>query len=262
MSTFTTRARERLADTDLRSAIAAMTDRQSDARKVVTGEVEDFDGLRDRGAAIRDEAIRHLPRYLGELTAKLAAQGVIVHRAATAGEANDIVSAIVREHGGPVVKGKSMLSEEIGLNERLAGDGIEVFETDLGEFIIQLAGEPPEHILAPSIHWSRERVRRLFEPLAGRPLGDDPAELVGVARAHLRAKFEAARVGITGGEPHDGQRTAVRSGLGGDPARAQRASVVAGGEAARGIELKRAVDVDEDAAVSMVGGYRQALKSV
>ena len=67
-----------------------------------------------------------------------------------------------------------MLSEEIGLNERLEADGVEVFETDLGEFILQLAGEPPEHILAPAIHWSRERVRKLFEPLAGRPLGDDP----------------------------------------------------------------------------------------
>jgi len=78
----------------------------------------------------------------------------------------------------------------------------------------------------------------------------------------LRDGLGAAAPGAMVRQPHDGQRTAVRSGLGGDPARAQRASVVAGGEAARGIELKRAVDVDEDAAVSMVGGYRQALKSV
>ena len=78
----------------------------------------------------------------------------------------------------------------------------------------------------------------------------------------LRDGLGAAAPGAMVRQPHDGQRTAVRSGLGGDPARAQRASVVAGGEAARGIELKRAVDVDEDDAVSMVGGYRQALKSV
>ncbi len=198
MSTFTSRAHERLGDVDLRSAIAGMTDRQSDARVVATGEIEGFDALRDRGAEIRDEAIRHLPRYLGELTAKLERNGVIVHRAATGAEATAIVSEIVRRHGGSVVKGKSMLAEEIGLNERLEADGVEVSETDLGEFIIQMAGERPEHILAPSIHWSRDRVRRLFEPLAGRSLGDDPAELVAFARGHLRARFESATVGITG----------------------------------------------------------------
>ena len=199
VSNFTTRSHERLGDPARRTALAKMTDRQSDARvRVTTDDIPDFDALRDRGAAIRDEAIQNLPRYLDQLVASFERNGVVVHRAASAAEAIDIVSGIAARYGGPVVKGKSMLSEEIGLNERLEADGLEVFETDLGEFIIQLAGEPPEHILAPAIHWSRERVRKLFEPLAGRPLGDDPAELVAFARGHLRARFESAKVGITG----------------------------------------------------------------
>lgn len=199
MSNFTSRSHERLADPARRGALAKMTDRQSDARvRVTTDDIPDFDSLRDRGAAIRDEAIENLPRYLDQLVASFERNGVVVHRAASAAEAIDIVSGIAARYGGPVVKGKSMLSEEIGLNERLEADGLEVFETDLGEFIIQLAGEPPEHILAPAIHWSRERVRKLFEPLAGRPLGDDPSELVAFARGHLRARFESAKVGITG----------------------------------------------------------------
>jgi L-lactate dehydrogenase complex protein LldF len=199
VTNFTERAHERLADADRRAALAIMTDRQSDARVVASAELADFDALRDRAAAIRDEAINNLPHYLDELVTKLEGRGVIVHRAATAAEAVAIVSDITaRRGGGPVVKGKSMLSEEIGLNERLEADGVEVFETDLGEFILQLAGQPPEHILAPAIHWSRDRVRKLFEPLAGRSLGDDPEELVGFARGHLRGRFESARVGITG----------------------------------------------------------------
>lgn len=199
MSNFTERAHERLADSDRRAALARMTDHQSDARVEASAELADFQALRDRAAAIRDEAIHNLPRYLDQLVANLEGRGVIVHRAATAAEAVSIISDITARHGGgPVVKGKSMLSEEIGLNERLEADGVEVFETDLGEFILQVAGERPEHILAPAIHWSRDRVRKLFEPLAGRSLGDDPEELVGFARGHLRARFESARVGITG----------------------------------------------------------------
>ena len=161
MSNFTTRSHERLGDPARRTALAKMTDRQSDARvRVTTDDIPDFDALRDRGAAIRDEAIQNLPRYLDQLVVSFERNGVVVHRAASAAEAIDIVSGIAARYGGPVVKGKSMLSEEIGLNERLEADGLEVFETDLGEFIIQLAGEPPEHILAPAIHWSRERGAR------------------------------------------------------------------------------------------------------
>ena len=105
---------------------------------------------------------------------------------------------MVARHGREVVKGKSMAAEEIGLNERLAADGVDVVETDLGEFIVQTAGEPPEHIIIPAIHKSRDDVRRLLEPLAGRPIGDEPADLTDFARAHLRERFLRAPVGITG----------------------------------------------------------------
>jgi L-lactate dehydrogenase complex protein LldF len=97
-----------------------------------------------------------------------------------------------------VVKSKSMASEEIGLNEHLEAAGIEVVETDLGEFIVQVAGEAPEHIIMPAIHKSREQVRDLFEPLAGRELGTDPADLINFARGHLRERFLSAPVGVTG----------------------------------------------------------------
>ena len=96
------------------------------------------------------------------------------------------------------VKGKSMAAEEIGLNERLEAAGVEVVETDLGEFIVQTAGEAPEHIIIPAIHKTTDQVRELFEPLAGRPIGDDPAELTAFARDHLRSRFLEAPVGITG----------------------------------------------------------------
>jgi L-lactate dehydrogenase complex protein LldF len=198
VSTFAERARERLGDSARRAAIAKMTDHQSDARVRAWEDLPDVEAMRDRAQEIRDEALEHLPRYLDELVANLESHGVIVHRTASAAEAARVVGEIAQRYGGPVVKGKSMISEEIGLNEHLESLGLEVFETDLGEFIVQQAGERPEHLLAPSIHWSRKRVQGLFEQIAGSKLGDEPEELVGFARAHLRAKFAAARVGITG----------------------------------------------------------------
>ncbi len=175
-----------------------MTEHQSDARIVALGELDDSAALRDRARDIRDRSIAEMPQLIDALVARLQARGVHVHRAATAAEAADIVAAIVARHGGPVVKGKSMVSEEIGLNERLEAEGHEVYETDLGEFIVQTAGQQPEHLLAPAIHWDREAVRDLFQPLADHDLSDDPDELMAFARAHLRSKFEHARVGITG----------------------------------------------------------------
>ncbi len=126
--------------------------------------------------------VHNLPRYLDRSVADLEGRGVIVHRAATAAEAvRSSVTSRARHGGGPVVKGKSMAVEEIGLNERLEADGVEVFETDLGEFILQLAGERPEHILAPAIHWSRDRVRRAVRAarraVAGRSIRRSSSDL-------------------------------------------------------------------------------------
>ena len=197
MSTFEERAHDRLADPRRREAIGALTEHQSDARIRILSEY-DAPALRDRARDIRDRSIAEMPELIDQLTACMEARGVHVHRAATAAQAADIVAEIVARHGGPVVKGKSMVSEEIGLNERLEAEGHEVYETDLGEYIVQTAGQQPEHLLAPALHWDLQAVRELFEGLAGHPLGDEPEDLMSFARAHLRAKFEEARVGITG----------------------------------------------------------------
>jgi L-lactate dehydrogenase complex protein LldF len=195
---FATRAHDRLGDPGRRAAIARLTDHQADARVAALAELPDAGALRDRAAEIRERAIADLPTLLDRLQERLEAAGAVVHRAATAADAADTVAAIVRRSGPRVVKGKSMASEEIGLNERLEQEGAEVVETDLGELIVQLAGDRPEHLLAPALHRSRDDFRRLLEPLAGRPLGDDPAELAAAARDHLRGRFASAHVGITG----------------------------------------------------------------
>jgi L-lactate dehydrogenase complex protein LldF len=197
VSGFERRAAAALADPGKRANVPRFTERAADNRDRGFEGV-DFAALRARGAAIRDAAIERLPELVDELQANLERNGATVVRAATGAEAAAYVTEVALRHGGPVVKGKSMASEEIGLNERLEAAGIEVVETDLGEFIIQTAGEAPEHIIIPAIHKSRDDVRALLEPVAGKPLGDDPADLTAFARAHLRERFMTARVGVTG----------------------------------------------------------------
>jgi L-lactate dehydrogenase complex protein LldF len=197
VSGFERRAAAALADPGKRANVPRFTERAADNRDRGFEGV-DFTALRARGAAIRDAAIERLPELVDELQANLERNGATVVRAATGAEAAAYVTEVALRHGGPVVKGKSMASEEIGLNERLEAAGIEVVETDLGEFIVQTAGEAPEHIIIPAIHKSRDDVRALLEPVAGKPLGDDPADLTAFARAHLRERFMTARVGVTG----------------------------------------------------------------
>jgi L-lactate dehydrogenase complex protein LldF len=168
------------------------------ANRTAAIEAVDFQALRAEGERIRAEAIADLPALLDQLQRNLERNGAVVHRAATGADAAAYITEVVLRHGGEVVKGKSMASEEIGLNERLAAAGVEVTETDLGEFIVQTAGEAPEHIIIPAIHKSRADVRELLEPLAGHPIGDDPADLTAFARAHLRERFLRAPVGVTG----------------------------------------------------------------
>ena len=197
MNGFEGRAAAALADPVRRENVRRFSERAADNR--VTGfEDADFQALRARGERIRSEAIADLPVLLDALQQNLERHGAIVHRAATGADAASYITGVVLRHGREVVKGKSMAAEEIGLNERLQAAGIDVVETDLGEFIVQTAGEAPEHIIIPAIHKSRAEVRALLEPLAGHPIGDDPAALTAFARAHLRERFLRAPVGITG----------------------------------------------------------------
>ena len=198
MSGFESRAAAALADPHKRANVPRFAERAADNR--VRGlEGIDFEALRTAGEAARSRAIADLPALLDTLQEKLEAAGVVVHRAPTGADAAAYVTEVVLRHGRMAVKGKSMAAEEIGLNERLEAAGVEVVETDLGEFIVQTAGEAPEHIIIPAIHKTTDQVRDLFEPLAGRPIGDDPAELTAFARAPICAAGSSRRrVGITG----------------------------------------------------------------
>lgn len=157
----------------------------------------DWEDWRERASAIRRDAVTHLPELLEELERAVAGAGGVVHRAATAADAVEIA---VRLAGGRrVVKSKSMLTEELGLNAALEAAGSSVVETDLGEWILQLLGDRPSHILAPAVHLSAEKVAALFSERAGRRIdASDTRQLVGYAREALRESFLEAEVGLTG----------------------------------------------------------------
>jgi iron-sulfur cluster protein len=159
----------------------------------------DVEELRERGREIKQRTIDDLDRYLDEFSRALEARGGHVHFAATAGEAADTIRDICRRGGARLVaKSKSMASEEIRLNEALERDGLRVVETDLGEYILQLAGEHPAHIIAPAIEKTAVEVAALLGAVDGSELRPELEELTAAARRQLRAVFETADVGITG----------------------------------------------------------------
>jgi L-lactate dehydrogenase complex protein LldF len=163
-------------------------------------DVPDWEALREQASGIKRHALTRLPELWREFEANAERAGAIVHWARDAAEHNEIVAELLRDRGiRQVVKSKSMLTEECGLNERLEADGVEVVDTDLGERIVQLRGEPPSHIVMPAIHLRREEVGTLFAKKMGSPAGlDDPEALTTLARHDLRPRFLAARAGITG----------------------------------------------------------------
>ena len=163
-------------------------------------ELVDWPDWRRRAQGYRADAIAHLPELLERLRARLVDAGAEVHHAATAEQARDAVVRICAERGlTRAVKSKSMLTEEIALNPALAAAGIEAVETDLGEWIVQLLGDRPSHILAPAVHLSAEQVAELFSRRSGEQFdAADTSRLVGYARRALREAFLAGEVGITG----------------------------------------------------------------
>jgi len=163
-------------------------------------QLADPDGLRERGREVKERCLANMPGLLRLLEKKVTDAGGMVHWAEDAPRARDIILDLAGQYGvKTVVKGKSMMTEEIALNRALAEKGIEAWETDLGEFIVQLAGEIPSHIIAPAIHMNKEEVARLFCEKLGVPYTVNPEELTMVARRVLREKFLGADMGITGG---------------------------------------------------------------
>ncbi len=199
-------ARAALANDQLRANLGRATTTIRTKRAAAVAERADWEALRLAGAAIKDEVLRDLPALLERLEASVTAAGGVVHWARDAAEANAIVAAIARDHGaGEVVKVKSMATQEIELNEALRHEGIDVWETDLAEMIVQLGHDLPSHILVPAIHRNRTEIRDIFIDemgRVGRPaprgLSNDPAELAEAARLHLREKFLRARVAVSG----------------------------------------------------------------
>jgi L-lactate dehydrogenase complex protein LldF len=169
-------------------------------RQAVFADADELAALRAQGEAIKQRALSRLPELLTQLEAKCTANGIQVHWAETVEEANRTVLNIMRRHAADLmVKGKSMLSEEMGLNHYLEDQGLEVLETDLGEFIIQLAGEPPSHIIVPAVHKNRDQIAHIFQDkIPDTPYTEDVDELNGIARRTLRRKFFDGQVGLSG----------------------------------------------------------------
>lgn len=171
----------------------------SEMRDIAIADFPLMDSLRDRARVIRLHALANLDRLLSHFADQVIEQGGTVHFAADAEEANEIVARILEETGSHlVVKSKSMVSEEIHLNPYLEDRGFEVVETDLGEFIVQLAGDTPSHIVAPTIHLDCHDIGTLFAQKLGVKETFDPTELNQIARDHLREIFLRADAGISG----------------------------------------------------------------
>lgn len=188
-----------LEDSALRAAMRQATDTFGTKRAEAFAPMADLEALRDRASAIRDDVLANLPTYVDRFVDSATRAGASVHMANDATAAREIIRKILSDRGARrIVKGKSMVSEEVDLNSHLEAAGMEVVETDLGEFIIQMEGETPSHIIVPAIHKNRRQVGRLFADRLGVPYSDDPQVLTKIARKALREKFLSADAGISG----------------------------------------------------------------
>lgn len=197
--TFRENANAALADAQLRGALKNATSLFGDRRRAAAASLPNWEDLRSQARAIKDEVLSHLDKYLEEFVSTAESRGAKIHWARDAAEANAIICRLAAEHKARIiVKSKSMTTEETHLNTALEAAGMQVVETDLGEYIIQLADEPPSHIIAPAIHKTRGQVAELFTAELGAPPTNDIAQLTGTARVTLRDRFAAADIGISG----------------------------------------------------------------
>ncbi len=199
VGTLAARADAALRDDFLRKAVRFTVDRLSGLKGRSTEELGRWEEWRERARVVRADVIANLDWYLGRFAANLEARGGRVHFAADAGEAARVVLEIARARGAKLVaKSKSMVSEEVGINHALEGAGIRAVETDLGEWIVQLAHETPSHLIVPAIHKNRAQIQALFEAEGGEGLAPETATLAGFARRRLRKVFREADLGLTG----------------------------------------------------------------
>lgn len=188
-----------LTDPSLQSALVRLTETLMMGNRRGFAAMADSTHLRDHAKRIKAHALAHLDRYLEQLEASVLRQGGQVHWAPTAESARQAVVAIAHKAGCTrAVKSKSMTTEEIHLNGALEAAGLDVTETDFGEFIIQLAGERPSHLVAPAVHHTRESIAQILSRHVGTSLPDDPRSLALTGRRLLREKFYQADLGISG----------------------------------------------------------------
>ena len=207
MPAFPKAAKGALQNQQLRRNLRHATTVIRGKRAIRASEVKNWEELRVAGEQIKNRLGRHLDQYLIQAEQAMTAAGITVHWARNAEEANKIVIDIARSKGtNEVVKIKSMATQEIDLNEALEDAGIAAWETDLAELIVQLGHDRPSHILVPAIHRNRSEVREIFKEemgLWGAPapdgISDNPPELAGAARVHLREKFLRSKVAVSGG---------------------------------------------------------------
>jgi len=189
-----------LNDPQLRHNLRSAMDTLGMRRRTLFSDPVSFEQLRATGDEIRQRALRQLPELLEKLEKKCTENGIEVHWAETPAEANQICLEIIQRHNAHrVIKGKSMVSEEMHLNHFLAEHDVEALETDLGEYIIQLDHETPSHIIVPAIHKNRDQIARLFhDKIPNTPYTEVVEELNAIARKVLRQKFLAGEVGVSG----------------------------------------------------------------
>ena len=209
MTTFREKIREKITDESLQVALDANAQRRVQARETAYESIPDWRERRQRAHALRADAIEHLDDYLNQFITKLTENGFTVHRAKDAVEANQIALEIIknspRKSGGQdgsaprlIAKSKSMVTEEIHFNHTVEEAGHRVVETDLGEYIIQLRGERPSHIITPAVHLRRNNVGELFHEKLDIPYTEDIPTLTNTARQELRNVFLTADVGVSG----------------------------------------------------------------
>lgn len=188
-----------LADDKLRAAVKKATGSTVDSRKGIIDQIPYWEHLREKVYSVKKDAIENLDKYLLQFEENCIKNGINVHWAEDAEEARNIILDIARKTDSKkIVKSKSLTTEEIELNSFLAAKDIEVLETDLGEYIVQLNGQIPSHLIIPAMHLSRQDIGKLFTDKLGVPYTEEPVELLKIARKILREKFLNADIGISG----------------------------------------------------------------
>ncbi len=197
---FKNRVNDALSNQELRGNFRGAMDFLMQKRAAMFPDQEALEELRQRGEQIRNRCLQQLPELLEQLESQCVNNGIHVHWAETAAQANNIILGIMQDHQATLMlKGKSMASEEIGLNHFLADHGIEALESDMGEYIVQLDHSTPSHIIMPAIHKNKKQIAHLFhEKIPGVEYTEDVDKLIGTGREVLRQKFYEAEVGLSG----------------------------------------------------------------